>query len=109
MTKQSYTKGPMQEALDAETLPTFLELAENKLAWAHKRDKTINIKIAINTARMMVKESQDTAAERDRLRKALKAINDRTIDLHSQSKAVRDRAANDIDRWSATALAKVKG
>jgi hypothetical protein len=35
-------------------LPTFRELAENKIALAGPRDKTINIKVAINTARMMV-------------------------------------------------------
>jgi two-component sensor histidine kinase len=35
-------------------LPKFWELAENQLKYAGTRDKTINIKISINTARMMV-------------------------------------------------------
>jgi hypothetical protein len=38
----------------SEKLPTFLELAENKIALAQPRDKIITIKVAINTARMMV-------------------------------------------------------
>ena len=38
-----------------DKLPTFVELAEYKLACAEKRDKIINIKISIGTARMMVK------------------------------------------------------
>ena len=36
------------------SLPFFWKLAENQIKQAGKRDKTINIKIAINTARMMV-------------------------------------------------------
>uniref|UniRef100_A0A6M3J5L6 Uncharacterized protein n=1 Tax=viral metagenome TaxID=1070528 RepID=A0A6M3J5L6_9ZZZZ len=35
-------------------LPYFWELAENQIKYAGPRDKTINIKITINTARMMV-------------------------------------------------------
>lgn len=35
-------------------LPTFRELAALRIAEAGPRDKTINIKVAINTARMMV-------------------------------------------------------
>ena len=35
-------------------IPTFLELAKTKLAYAGPRDKTIVIKVAISTARMMV-------------------------------------------------------
>lgn len=36
----------------------FYELAENKLKHAGPKDKTINIKIAINTARMMVENER---------------------------------------------------
>lgn len=36
-------------------LPTFREIAEQRIADSGPRDKTINIKVAINTARMMVK------------------------------------------------------
>lgn len=43
-------------------LPTFIELAENKLKHAGKRDKTINIKVAINTARMMVEAEKGESA-----------------------------------------------
>ena len=39
-------------------LQTFLELAENKLKYASKKDRTINIKVAINTARMMVESEK---------------------------------------------------
>ena len=35
-------------------LPTFAELAANRIAYAGPRDKTINIKITIGLARMMV-------------------------------------------------------
>ena len=35
-------------------LPKFAELAAIKISHAGPRDKTINIKVAINTARMMV-------------------------------------------------------
>jgi len=35
-------------------LPKFWELAALKLGYAGPRDKTINIKIAVNTARMMI-------------------------------------------------------
>jgi len=35
-------------------LPTFAEIAAQRLADAGPRDKTITIKVAINTARMMV-------------------------------------------------------
>jgi hypothetical protein len=37
-----------------DKLPTFLELAELKLKYADPKDRTINIKVTINTARMMV-------------------------------------------------------
>jgi len=39
-------------------LPTFIELAENQLKYAGPRDKTINIKIAINTAQMMIEREK---------------------------------------------------
>ena len=43
-------------------LPTFREIAEQRLADAASRDKTINLKISIPTARMMV-ERENTEAE----------------------------------------------
>ena len=39
-------------------LPTFIELAENQLKYAGPRDKTINIKIAIKTTRMMIEREK---------------------------------------------------
>ena len=96
--------------MDKSELPTFLELAANRLAWANRGDKTINIKIAINTARMMAVAE---AAERDRLRevnaelvKALTAIESQAINLTAPAKPVRDRAIHDIKRWAIAALAK---
>lgn len=44
-------------------MDTFLELAENQLAHAGPRDKTINIKVAINTARMMVERERAAIAK----------------------------------------------
>jgi hypothetical protein len=48
-------------------LPTFREIAQHRISDAGPRDKTINIKVAIGTARMMVeseaaKESAMVAA-----------------------------------------------
>lgn len=43
----------------AATLPTFAEIAAQRIADAGPRDKTINIKVAINTARMMVEADRD--------------------------------------------------
>ena len=37
-----------------QKLPTFRELAEHKIAQASPRDKIITIKVAINTAKMMI-------------------------------------------------------
>ena len=51
-----------QTLVDGLELPTFLELAENQLSWANRGQKTINIKIAINTARMMVDAEKVRAA-----------------------------------------------
>jgi hypothetical protein len=45
----------------SERLPTFLELAETKLKYAGPRDKTIVIKVTINTARMMVESERMSA------------------------------------------------
>ena len=42
----------------SDALHKFWELAETKLKYAGKKDKTINIKIAINTARMMVESEK---------------------------------------------------
>ena len=44
----------MTAATPATPLPTFIELAEQRIADASPRDKTISIKISINTARMMI-------------------------------------------------------
>ena len=41
-----------------EELPTFVELAQAQLRYAVPAEKTINIKVAINTARMMVESEQ---------------------------------------------------
>lgn len=46
----------------SDSLPTFLELAETKLQYAGPRDKTICIKVTINTARMMVERERGFAA-----------------------------------------------
>lgn len=43
-------------------LPTFIELAENQLRYAGPRDKVINIKITVATARMMVEAEKRQAA-----------------------------------------------
>ena len=45
------------------SLPTFAELAENALRYAGPRDKTINIKITIQTARMMLTEDHELMSE----------------------------------------------
>lgn len=47
----------LNEVID---LPKFWELAEARLESAGTRDKTINIKISINTARMMVGAEKKT-------------------------------------------------
>ena len=39
-------------------LPTLLELLENRLKYAGPRDKTINIEIAINTAKMILEKEK---------------------------------------------------
>jgi hypothetical protein len=39
-------------------LPTLLELAENQIKLATPKQKNINIKIAINTAKMMVEKER---------------------------------------------------
>lgn len=36
-----------------QELPTLLELLENQLKYASPKDRTVNIKISINTARMI--------------------------------------------------------
>ena len=44
----------------ADTLPTLLELLKAKLDFAGPRDKTITIKITINTARMIYERERAT-------------------------------------------------
>lgn len=56
-------KGRTIEERTAIELPKFWELAEGVLAYAGPRDKTINVKIAINTARMMVKAEKREFAD----------------------------------------------
>ena len=58
-------------------LPTFREIAARRIADALPRHRTINVKVAINTARMMVDHETD---ERHSLRVALMAA-DATLAL----------------------------
>lgn len=65
--------------LEPSSLPTLLQLAETKLRYAGPRDRTINIKITVNTARMMV-DSERTS--HDKLLAAAKFAH-RIFDGHS--------------------------
>ena len=85
--------------MDKSELPTFLELAANRLAWANRGDKTINIKIAINTARMMAVAE---AAERDWLRK----VNGELVDALSIALPYVETAEDDPG-YKAGAVKKV--
>ena len=52
-------------------LPTFVELAQAQLRYAVPAERTINIKVAINTARMMVEAEQKKHAIGFKLYEAL--------------------------------------
>ncbi len=56
--------------MSEQELPTFREIAEQRIADARPADRTINIKVAINTARMMAEREKE---ERHSLRVALMA------------------------------------
>ena len=47
-------------------LPTFLELAKHKIKLAGRKDKVITIKVAINTARMMVEREEKSNLAQER-------------------------------------------
>jgi hypothetical protein len=50
-----------------QTLPMFYEIAETRVAEAGPRDKNINVKVAINTARMMVEAEKNLVALKSEL------------------------------------------
>ena len=72
-----------------ENLPSFEELAENQLKYAGPRDKTINMKIAINTARMMVNQEKETRAEAEKLRVVIKWLRTNHPEVASQWDSTR--------------------
>lgn len=51
--------------------PTLLELLEAKLEYAEPRDRTVNIKIAINTAHMIAERERLAVNNFDAMREAL--------------------------------------
>lgn len=59
--------------MGAQHTPTLVDLARARIEGAGPRDKTINIKIAINTARMIVDQERNSRAA---LIEALTAIAD---------------------------------
>ena len=70
----------------SSTLPTFAEIAQARIEEATTRDKTIVMKVAINTARMMVENETKAAplwafaewmrvcAQRDEMEQALRRL-----------------------------------
>lgn len=58
----------------ATALPTFSEIAKLRISEAGPRDKTITIKIAINTARMMVEQENRRANAYPELVAALREV-----------------------------------
>jgi hypothetical protein len=61
-----------------DDLPTFAEIAHQRIADAGPRDKTISIKVAINTARMMVE--RETAAEIEEALKFMREMRALAVD-----------------------------
>ena len=113
-----------------QKLPTLIELANNALVWSGKNEKTINIKITIPTARMIVDADQETLdallAQRDELLRALgqgylfalatphdtfRALNQAPLcAMRNAIAKATGRSAEDVQNdYESYALAKVKG